>query len=265
MQIFIIANRVLSQLKGDKRFLGLSIVGPIIIIFLLKVLFDAIASDTPTIPQIPNIPGMPKFQPPAAISTNTFILPASAFVIHFLCFVICAILLVQERTRGTLERMLISGFKKTSIIGGYTVGYFGLATVQSMIVVAEVLWLFDLNLSWTSIILLFLVIWLLAIVSVMLGIFISTFARHEGHVFPFIPLLILPSVLLTGVIVAPDKLPRWAEFIGQLFPLRYANNIIKELTKPDYSITSLIPDYLMLIGYALALLFLASRTMKETE
>ncbi len=264
MQIFIIASRVLSQLKGDKRFLAISIVGPIVIIFLLKVLFDALDADLPKLPQIPVKPGMPPIQPPA-ITTLSFILPAAAFVIHFLCFVICAILLVQERTRGTLERMLISGFRRTSIIGGYTVGYFGLATLQSIIVVTEVLWLFKLDLSFTSIFLLFLVIWLLAIVSVMMGIFISTFARHEGHVFPFIPLLILPSIFLTGVIVSPDKLPVWAEFIGKLFPLRYANNIIKELMKPEYAMVDLIPDYLILVGYILALLFLASRTMKETE
>jgi ABC-2 type transport system permease protein len=262
MHTFIIAKRVLNQLKGDKRFLALSIAGPIIIIFLLKVLFNALEKDVPTMPVIP---GMPAVSNTPLVSTQSFILPAAAFIIHFLCFVICSILLVQERTRGTLERMLISGFKKTSIIGGYTLGYFGLATLQSIIVVAEVLWLFDPELSVTSIILLFLVIWLLAVVSVMLGIFISTFARHEGHVFPFIPLLILPSVFLTGIIVAPDKLPRWAELLGQLFPLRYAYNIIKLISKPGYELISVLPDFGILLGYAILLWLLASRTMKETE
>lgn len=263
MQVFIIAKRVLSQLKGDKRFLALSIVAPFIIIYLLKVLLDAMNSELPTVPNFPGMP--PGFTPPPPISTQQFILPAAAFIIHFLCFVICSILLVQERTRGTLDRMLISGFKKTSIIGGYTVGYFGLATLQSIIVVVESLILFDLNFSAQSIVLLFLVIWLLAIVSVMLGIFISTFARHEGHVFPFIPLVILPSVLLTGVMVDPKSMPDWAEFIGRLFPLRYANDIIKTLLKSNYEIGDVIWNYVMLVGYAVLLWILASRTMKETE
>jgi ABC-2 type transport system permease protein len=263
MHIMIIAKRVLSQLRGDKRFLGLSIAGPIVIIFLLKVLFDSLEKDVPTIPTIPGMPAAMSNAP--LVSTQEFILPASAFVIHFLCFVICAILLVQERTRGTLERMLISGVRKTSIIGGYTLGYFGLATLQSIIVVGEVIWLFSPDLDTTSVVLLFCVIWLLAIVSVMLGIFISTFARHEGHVFPFIPLLILPSVLLTGVIVDPDKMPRWAELIGQLFPLRYANNIIGIISKPGYGLMDVLPDFGILLGYAVVLWLLASRTMKETE
>lgn len=262
MQIFIIAKRVLSQLKGDKRFLALSIIAPFIIIYLLKVMFDSLNSQIPSIPQIP---GMPALKAGPTISTNQFILPASAFIIHFLCFIICSILLVQERTRGTLDRMLISGFRKTSIIGGYTLGYFGLATLQSIIVVTEALWLFELDISSQSIALLFLVIWLLAIVSVMLGIFISTFARHEGHVFPFIPLIILPSVFLTGVMVDPKELPSWAEFLGRFFPLRYANDIIKVILKPGYSFADVYANYLMLIGYAIVLWILASRTMKETE
>ena len=105
-----------------------------------------------------------------------------------------------------------------SIIGGYTLGYFGLATLQAIAVLFESIWLFDLDYETKTVVLLFIVIWLLAIVSVMLGIFISTFAKQEAHVFPFIPLIILPSVFLTGLIVEPSGLPKWAEIIGDCLP-----------------------------------------------
>lgn len=256
---FIIGRRVIAQLKGDKRFLALSLIAPLIIIYLLKLLFDAIAP-----PPIPSIPGfMPV--PVPIFSTSAFILPAAAFIVHFLSFVLCAILLVQERTRGTLDRMLISGFRKISIISGYTIGYFGLATLQALLVIIEATLLFDFDFPAKTIFILFLVIWLLAIVSVMMGIFISTFAKHEGHVFPFIPLIILPSVFLTGVVVDPEKLPDLANYLGYLFPLRYANEIIDTLQKSTYSLGDLWFNFLVLILYAAGLLFLASRTMKEKE
>jgi ABC-2 type transport system permease protein len=256
---FIIGGRVISQLKGDKRFLALSLIAPLIIIYLLKLLFKAL--EPAPMPAFGDFMPMPM---PKLPSTN-FILPAAAFIVHFLSFVLCAILLVQERTRGTLDRMLVSGFRKTSIIGGYTIGYFGLATLQALLVITEANYLFDFNFSFQTILMLFLVIWLLAIVSVMLGIFISTFARHEGHVFPFIPLIILPSVFLTGVIVDPEKLPRIANCVGYLFPLRYANNIIVILQKSTYSVSELLPNFLILVVYAVGLLLLASGTMKEKE
>jgi ABC-2 type transport system permease protein len=110
-----------------------------------------------------------------------------------------------------------------------------------------------------------MVIWLLAIVSVMLGIFISTFAKHEGHVIPFVPLIILPSVFLTGLIIEPTGLPTWAEIIGKCLPLHYAVNIVHEIIKPEYKIADTLVDFGILTGYIFVLLALASLTLKETE
>lgn len=244
MYTFTIAKRVLHQLKGDRRFLVLSIIAPLIIIYFLKLLFD----------------GFPDY-----VDVTDYIVPISAFIVHFLSFILCAILLVQERTRGTLERMMIGGFPKTAIIGGYTLGYFGLATVQASAVLLESIWLFHLEYQTRIFLLLFIVTWLLAIVSVMLGIFVSTFAKHEGHVFPFIPLIILPSVFLTGLIMEIDTLPGWAAAIGKCLPLHYAVNIIREIIKPDYDITATYADFAILSGYIFILWLLASFTLKETE
>jgi ABC-2 type transport system permease protein len=241
---FIVAGRVLRQLRGDKRFLALSILAPFIVIYFLKLLFD-------TFPPLFDVTGIA--------------VPVSAFIVHFLSFVLCAILLVQERTRGTLERMMIGGFSKFSIIGGYTLGYFGLATLQAVIALAETLWLFKIHYDPKTVAILFLVIWLLAVVSVMLGIFVSTFARHEGHVFPFIPLIILPSVFLSGLIMKPEGLPAWAAFIGKCLPLHYAVNIIREIIKPGYAVADTLGDFGILAGYIFGFLALASFTLKETE
>jgi len=244
MNTVIIAKRILKQLQGDKRYLVVSIIAPLIIIYFLKLLFNAFP---------PNVP------------ITNFIIPTAALIVHFLSFLLCAILLVQERTRGTLERMLISGYRRTSIIGGYTLGYLGLATIQAGAVLFESLWLFNLNYSGETIFLLFIVIWLLAVVSVMLGIFVSTFAQHEGHVFPFIPLIILPSVFLTGLIIDTNALPGWAAIIGKCLPLHYAVNIIHEIIKPEYSLHNTYLDFSILIGYIFLLWILASLTLKETD
>jgi len=221
----------------------LSIIAPLIIIYFLKLLFDAFSSPFPI---------------------TSFVIPLSAFILHFLCFILCAILLVQERTRGTLERMLISGYKQGSIIGGYTIGYCTLATIQAAAILFESLWLFKLDYSRQTVLILFIVIWLLAIVSVMLGIFISTFARHEGHVFPFIPLIILPSAFLSGLFIDDNSLPLWAALIGKCLPLHYALNIIHEILKPEYSLSNTYLDFVILTGYIFFLWILASFTLRET-
>lgn len=239
-----VAQRVVTQLFHDRRLLGLSTIAPLVIVYFLKLFFDTM---------------------PPGFAVARYAVPAAAFLVHFLAFLLCAIVLVQERTAGTLERMFINGFKRTEIIGGYLLGYLGLATLQALAVLAAVLLLFRLGYGAGTLFALFVVIWLLAIASVMLGIFISTFARHEGQVFPFIPLITLPSLFLSGLLVDVDLLPGWAAKLGHAFPLSYANQVIQEMIRPAGSLGAVWGYLAVLVGYSIALLGLASRTLREVE
>ena len=240
----IVSRRVVRQLLHDRRFLVLSILAPLIVVYFLKLFFD-------TMP-----PGFP---------VGRYAMPVDAFLVHFLSFLLCAIVLVQERTSGTLERMFINGFHREEVIGGYVLGYLGLATFQAIVALVEVLLLFNLHYSGGVYLALALVVWLLAVASVLLGIFVSTFARHEGQVFPFVPLIILPSVFLSGLLVSVDRLPGWAQALGHLFPLFYANNVIQEMILPGGKLQSQSGSLAILICYSIALLLLASRTLSEVE
>ena len=244
MCTFVVAQRVVKQLLHNPRFLVLSIVGPLVIVYFLKVFFDTL---------------------PPTFDVARYAVPVAAFIVHFLAFLLCAIALVQERTAGTLERMFVNGFRRTEIIGGYVLGYLGLATFQAAVVLTEVIWLFELDYEAQTLATLFLVVWLLAIASVMLGIFVSTFARRESQVFPFIPLIALPSVFLSGLLVDVDLLPTWAEWLGHIFPLFYANNVIQEVIQPTGILEDVWGNLVVLAGYGVALLLLASLTLREVE
>jgi ABC-2 type transport system permease protein len=178
---------------------------------------------------------------------------------------LCAIALVQERTMGTMERMFINGFKRTEIIAGYVLGFLGLATFQAVAGLAEAIWLFELDYDGQTLVMLFVVVWLLAIASVMLGIFVSTFARHEGQVFPFVPLIILPSVFLSGLLVNVDELPTWADWLGHVFPLFWANDVIQDVIGSGWTFGDVRTSLAVLAGYSVVLLLLASRTLREVE
>ena len=239
-----VARRVVRQLLRNRRFLALSIIAPLVIVYFLKLFFDTM---------------------PEGFDTARYAVPVAAFLVHFLAFLLCAISLVQERTAGTMERMFINGFRRIEIISGYVLGYLGLATLQAVAALTEVVWLFELDYDIGTLVTLFGVVWLLAIASVMLGIFASTFARHEGQVFPFIPLIILPSVFLSGLLMDIEDLPTWAEWLGHAFPLFYANDVIQEVIQPDGSLADVWSNLVILAGYGAALLLLASLTLQETE
>ena len=181
-----VGGRALRQLVGDKRFLVLSLVAPLLVVYFFKLFFDSLES--------------PGFKP------TQYIVPIAAFIVHFITYLLCAIVLVRERTAQTLTRMFVNGYRQVEIIGGYLLAYTTLATLQSLLVLSELRILFNLDYSARTFLSLYVVIWLLAVISIALGIFISTFARNEGQVIPFIPLVILPSIFLSGLIISIDRL-----------------------------------------------------------
>ncbi|MEO0224134.1 MAG: ABC transporter permease [candidate division WOR-3 bacterium] len=244
MIVFILSERILNQIRRDRRFFALSVVVPLLIIFLFKIFFD-------TLPQMP--------------MKLRYVVPISAFVVHFLSFILSSIALVQERTRGTLERLFINGVSKWDLILGYALAYSFLSTIQSIIVIIELKLLFNIDYSFWKFFQLYLIIWLLAIVSVLLGTFISTFAKHEGHVIPFIPLIIVPSVFFTGLLIDYQDLPIWAQIIGKFYPFHYAVNILLELVSSNVDYIYIWKNVSMLIFYIIFCLFLASLTLKDKD
>lgn len=237
-----VTRNALAQLAGDHRFLIVSTVVPVVVIYLLKVFWDAL--NTPLAEQ------------------SRFALPGGVFIVHLVTYVLTAIVLVRERVAGTMERMFISGYRPTEIVAGYLGAYTLLATVQSMIILAWLSFLFDLGLGVNGTLEVFAVMWLMAVVSLALGMLVSNLARNEGQVFPFIPLVMLPPVFLSGMIVSVDALPTWAQLLSYIVPLRYAVDVIHEIAQGS-GLLSQWGSLLMLPALALGFLFLAARTLRE--
>lgn len=242
---FAVARRVLRQLARDRRFLALSLVVPLVAIYLTHVFLDAFANPL--------------------VQTGRLAVPIGAFIVHFLTYLLCALVLVRERAAGTLQRMFVNGYRRAEIIVGYVLAYTCLATLQSLLVLGELSVLFRPAYTIGQFLSIYLIIWLLAVISIALGILVSNFARTEGQVFPFIPAVILPSVLLSGLVLPVQDLPRWAQHITPAIPLYWANRVIAHLVTPNGSLAG---DWAGLAGLpvcGLVVLLLANRTLRELD
>lgn len=237
-----VARRVLVGLRADPRFLAVSLVVPVVTIYLLKVFWDALA--TPLVDQ------------------TRFAVPGGAFIVQFVTFILTALVLVRERVQGTMERMFISGYRQAEIVVGYLGAYVVLATAQSVVILTELTWLFSLDFTVGELGQVLLVIWLLSILSLALGMLVSNAARNEGQVFPFVPLIQLPTVFLSGMIVAVEALPGWAQVLARGIPLFYAVDVLKEILAGG-SMFDAWGSLLMLPVLVVVVLFLAARTLRE--
>jgi len=242
-RIGAMASRVLVQLRHDRRQIGLSLVFPLIIIYFIKVLLDALAG--------------PFFNP------SVYVIPYGAFLVHFITFLVTAIVLVGERTQGTLDRMFISGYRRLEIISGYLLAYTVLSTLQSLLILVELNWLFSLEYSLAQFAAIYLIMWLLAVISMILGLLVSNFCRTVGQVLPFFPLILI-SMIVSGVIIPFDKLPDWTHVLSYISPLFYANEVLQELIKGS----NLLDNWVMLVSlplYGVILLMLSTLTLRELD
>lgn len=238
-----VARRALQQLRRDHRFMGFSLLFPLIIIYFIKVLFSVLAS--------------PFFD------ASIYVIPYGAFIVHFVTFILTAIVLVRERTAGTLARMFVSGYRQVEIIVGYILAYSVLATMQSLLVLVEINILFELDYGSAQFASVYLVMWMLAIISMALGILVSNFARNEGQVFPFIPLVLL-SFFISGILLPVEQLPEWTQLLSYATPLFYANEVLQNLIAGGV----LRDDWFGFVSiplYGLVVLSLAMFSLRETD
>lgn len=238
-----VSGRVLSQLRRDHRLVALSLIFPLVVIYFIKVLFDALAG--------------PSF------NISIYVVPYSAFIIHFITIMLTTLVLVRERTTGTLTRMFVSGYNQIEIIGGYLLAYTVLATVQSLGVLVEINWLFELGFSVDLFASLYLIMWLLAVISMAFGILVSNFARNEGQALSFFPVVLI-SMIISGIIIPIEKLPEWTQLFSYLTPLYHANLNIQRLISGDLLFDEL-SSLLQLVTYGVVLMLIAIVTLREKD
>jgi ABC-2 type transport system permease protein len=185
-------------------------------------------------------------------------------VVFFLVFVITAVSFLRERGQGTLERLMASPLRRPEIVLGYMLGFTVLALIQA----AEVL-IFSLVVlhvhNGGNVALIFLMEALMAIAAVNLGIFLSMFARTEFQAVQFIPLVIVPQVLLAGIIFPVSTEPGPLQVLSRVLPLTYAVEGMRNIMikGADLGWSSLQLDFGVVLGFAVLVILAGATTLRR--
>ncbi len=191
--------------------------------------------------------------------------PFIGLVVFFLVYIVTSVSFLRERTLGTLERLMASPLQRSEIVVGYMAGFTLIALVQAVEVLVFSIWLLGLY-NAGDLLLVFLIEMLLALGAINLGIFLSTFARSEFQAVQFIPLVIVPQILLSGVLVPVSSEPNWLQVVSNVLPLTYAVEALRSvmLEGRDLASTTLLLDLGVLAGFAALALGAASATLRRT-
>ncbi len=180
----------------------------------------------------------------------------------FFIFLLTSVSFLRERSQGTIERLLVSPLSKAELVLGYIVGFTLFALLQSLIILLFVIGVLRVHYA-GNLRLLFLVTLGLTIGAVNMGIFISAFARNELQVIQFIPLLLVPQILLGGLFFPIKTLPVVLKQLAYIMPLSYANFALKDVMLRGFGFGDIWPDLLFLAGFAVLMVVAAALSLRQ--
>lgn len=183
------------------------------------------------------------------------------FFVFFFVFLISGIGLLNERTTGTLERLLATPIKRGEIITGYLVGYGILAVIQTIIIVLFAINVLDMVLvgSIWNVILINIVV---ALVALSLGILLSSFASSEFQMIQFIPLIIVPQIFFSGIF-SIDGMAEWLQVFANFMPLYYAADALKGVMYEGLSLADISSNLFILLAFAAVFIILNLFALKK--
>jgi len=199
----------------------------------------------------------------AKFDTMDYIAPVYvAFLVMFFVFVLTCVSFLRERSLGTMERLLATPANRLEIVLGYMMGLGLFALIQATVIISFTVWILKIHYL-GSLVLLFLVVVVLAVVAVSTGILASTFARNEFQVVQFIPLLIVPQGLLSGTFWAVEEMPAYLRPFAYAMPLTYANRALRDVMLKGWGLTQIWPNLLILLGFAVSIIALGALVMRR--
>ncbi|KQW47000.1 antibiotic ABC transporter permease [Nocardioides sp. Root1257] len=232
-----VTARVILQVRCDPRTLVLLLVLPCVLITLLWWMFE-------------NTPYFDQFGPA--------VLAMFPFIVMFL---VTSVTTLRERSGGTLERLLAMPMGKIDFLGGYAVAFGAVAAIQAVLAVGLSVGVLGLDVQGP--------VWLLAVVAIAdavlgtaLGLFVSAFARTEFQAVQFMPLVVIPQILLCGLFVPTDQLPDALEWVSRVLPLTYAVDAMQTLTVTADT-GDVWQDLAVIAGYAVVVLVLGAATLRR--
>lgn len=238
-------SRILRQLAADHRSVALILVVPVLVITLMYFMFE----------NVPHRPGTPA-------PFNTACLILVGLFPFFLMFMLTSITMQRERASGTLERILATPLRRLDLLGAYGTAFSIAAAAQASLMCMVSFWLlgFDTAGSPAWVILAAIVN---ANLGVALGLLCSAFARTEFQALQFIPLVIVPQLLLAGIIVPRALMPTWLAWISNVLPASYALETLQQVGAHPELTAIAVRDIVVVLAFTIAALCLAAATLRR--
>jgi len=191
------------------------------------------------------------------LSTSWVMVPGLAgLILVFIGTLITSLGVVRERQAGTLEQLAVMPFRAWDVIVGKIAPYLIVAAVDLVVIVVIGMAVFHVPFA-GNVGTFALGAALFLLVTLGMGVLVSTVSQNQGQAIQLAFMLVLPQVLLSGLIFPVSSMAAGVRWISYLLPLTYFIEISRGVMLKAMPISDLWEPIGLLAVLAIAVLGLA--------
>jgi ABC-2 type transport system permease protein len=191
-----------------------------------------------------------------------FVPGVMAFAITLFTTLLTLLAFVGERVSGTLNRLRVTPVTEGEIVLGYEAAFGLIATVQGLLILLVAMWVYHILVIgplWVAL----LIVILTAIDAQAIGILISSAAQREGQAVQFLPFIIFPVFLLSGIFVPVASLPAWLRPFSYALPPTWGIDGLRDVMLRGWGLEHVWVHVAVLAGFAVVATLLAVAGLKR--
>jgi len=177
-------------------------------------------------------------------------------------FLITSVSMLRERTSGTLERLFTLPIGKLDLIVGYATAFSGAAILQAGIAGLVAYQLLGLDTAGSPALVVIIAL-STAILGVACGLLCSAFARTEFQAVQFLPVVVLPQLLLCGLFVPIDGMATWLGHVADVLPLTHAVSALDAVGSSSDPTAAMWQDLGIVLAFAVGALAAGAATLRR--
>jgi ABC-2 type transport system permease protein len=191
------------------------------------------------------------------LSTSWVMVPGLAgLILVFIGTLITSLGVVRERQAGTLEQLAVMPLRAWDVIAGKVAPYLIMAAADLVVIVVIGMGVFHVPFA-GNVAVFALGAALFLLVTLGMGVLISTVSQNQGQAIQLAFMILLPQVLLSGLIFPVSSMAAGVRWISYVLPLTYFIEVSRGVMLKAAPISALWEPLMLLAVLAIAVLGLA--------
>ena len=187
-----------------------------------------------------------------------------SLIVFFICIMTPALNIVSEKEKNTLYRLSTTPASSVQIFIGKFFTFLVFGFIEMIYTLFLAIIIYDLRIT-GNIYHVIVVLTLLACASISVGLFISSKVKTMQQTLILIPLIIIPSFLISHAFFPPDIMADFMNKVAYVTPMTFSNHALNAIMIKGHSLNQLTLDLSILAIFTLVPLVFFIRSYKRMK